>query len=360
MTSLCLTLDYELFGSGRGDVFKHIIEPTNRLLDICSRNKIKLTIFFEVVEYWKIKEQYEKGIHMGYASNPAKAMEEQIKRAYQQGHDIQLHLHPQWLDAKYENEEWILNLDYWRLPEVPDQANDSISMGLNDLIRTGKEAIESILQPINPDYKCNIFRAGGYNIDPSERILNVLKKNSFQADSSVYYGGKVDSKLSKYDFSNASEEIPFWYTSRHSMLAANGYKSNFLELPIFARKIRRFQKYDAVRIRSAMQNKTNSVEKFKTSAGKRSKWQTLLFLLEKEALTWDFCLFSKAKTRQFLKAAQRVELQSNYPFHPFVLVGHPKDFYFSDAINFLAKQAAKNKVDFFTLSEIVKNVKQNQ
>jgi len=66
MTNLCLTLDYELFGSGKGDVFQHIIEPTYRLLNICAEHDIKLTIFFEVVEYWKIKENYDKGEHMGY------------------------------------------------------------------------------------------------------------------------------------------------------------------------------------------------------------------------------------------------------------------------------------------------------
>ncbi|MFA9370773.1 MAG: hypothetical protein ACERIH_03610 [Labilibaculum antarcticum] len=358
MISLCLTLDYELFGSGRGDVFKHIIEPTDRLLEICKQHSIKLSIFFEVVEYWKIKEAYENGISMGYSSNPATAMKEQIKRAYSLGHDVQLHLHPQWIDAKYENKEWVLNLDYWRLPEVPDLANETISMGLSELIGKGKQTLESILQAENPDYKCNILRAGGYNIDPSDRLLKVLKEHSFIADSSVYFGGKAEGNLSRYDYSDILESKAYWYASNTSLASANGAGSGFLELPIYARKMKRFLKYDAVRIRSAMQNKANSIEKFKNNSVKKSKWETIQFLWKKEALTWDFCLFSKGKMRSFLKSANKLQKQSAYLFHPFILVGHPKDFYYPDALLYLIQQAEKGEITFLTLSEMLVKIKQ--
>ncbi|PKQ63101.1 hypothetical protein BZG02_10065 [Labilibaculum filiforme] len=357
-TSLCLTLDYELFGSGRGDVFQHIINPTNRLLDICTQHHIKLSIFFEVVEYWKLKETYERGISMGYLSNPAIAMEEQIKRAFRLGHDVQLHLHPQWIDAKYENEEWVLQLDYWRLPEVPDQANETISMGLSELIGKGKHTLEAILQSENPAYKCNILRAGGYNIDPSDRLLKVLKEHAFIADSSVYFGGKATGNLSKYDYSDISATKAYWYASANSLAKSNGISSEFLELPIFAQNRQRIFKYDAVRIKAAMQNKVNSIEKFKNNSAKKSKWETLQFLLQQEALTWDFCLFSKGKMRSFLSAATKLQKRSEFLFHPFILVGHPKDFYYPDALLYLVQQVKKREIAFYTLSELVAKIKQ--
>lgn len=43
-----------------------------------------------------------KGNRMGYDHNPVVAMENQLKQAYAKGHDIQLHLHPQWVDAVWE------------------------------------------------------------------------------------------------------------------------------------------------------------------------------------------------------------------------------------------------------------------
>ncbi|MPQ46333.1 hypothetical protein GCQ56_04865 [Marinifilum sp. N1E240] len=357
MTNLCLTLDYELFGSGKGDVFQHIIEPTYRLLNICAEHDIKLTIFFEVVEYWKIKENYDKGEHMGYKSNPALAMEEQIRKAHEYGHDIQLHIHPQWIDAKYENEEWVLNMKYWRLPEVPDRVDETISMGLGDLIRKGREEIESILHPVNLDYRCNILRAGGYNIDPSERLLRVLKENDFIADSSVYYGGVANGALSRYNYSSVKDSLPYWYANG-SLLSVNASKSDFLEVPVFAQKIRRFKKYDLVRVKSALHNKVHSIEKFKNNSVRKSKFETLKQIFEKEAVTWDFCLFSKSKMKNFLKKARQVQAKSDYKFHPFVLVGHPKDFYYSDAIDYLIQQSKKKKIDFLTMSEMVNRIHQ--
>lgn len=357
MTHLCLTLDYELFGSGRGDVFTHIIEPTNQLLAICCKYGIKLTIFFEVVEYWKLKETYESGNTMGYSRNPAEAMECQIKKAHQLGHDIQLHIHPQWIDAEYKNGEWILNMDYWRLPEVPDQANEDISMGLAELIRKGKEELEAMLQPINPNYKCNVLRAGGYNIDPSERLLKILKENDFIADSSVYYGGKAEGKLSNYDYSMIKADVPFWFANG-SLLSKQTKQNDFLELPVYAKTIRRITKYDSVRVRSALKNKANSIEKFKNNSAKKSKWETIRYLFNKEAVTWDFCLFSKSKMRKFMRSAKQVAQKSGFSFHPFVLVGHPKDFYYPNAIDYLARKSKKKKIEFFTISEVISQIKE--
>ena len=95
MKTLLFTLDYELYGNGSGDVFKHIIEPTDKILGIVEKYNAKLTIFFEVIEYWKLKEEWESGNRMGYDRNPIEAMERQLKRAFEYGHDIQLHL-PNW------------------------------------------------------------------------------------------------------------------------------------------------------------------------------------------------------------------------------------------------------------------------
>ena len=34
---LLLTLDYEIFGNGSGDVRQHMVEPTERMARICER-----------------------------------------------------------------------------------------------------------------------------------------------------------------------------------------------------------------------------------------------------------------------------------------------------------------------------------
>jgi hypothetical protein len=58
---LILSLDYEVFGSGSGDVRRDMIEPTYRLLALCGRYGAKLSIMLEVGEYWAIKKAEEAG-----------------------------------------------------------------------------------------------------------------------------------------------------------------------------------------------------------------------------------------------------------------------------------------------------------
>lgn len=46
--TILLTLDYELYGNGSGDVFKHMIEPTNRILEIAQKYNLRLTFFLRL------------------------------------------------------------------------------------------------------------------------------------------------------------------------------------------------------------------------------------------------------------------------------------------------------------------------
>ena len=178
MRNILLTLDYELYGNGSGDVFKHIIEPTERILNICQTFHAKLTIFFEVVEYWKLKEEWEKGNKMGYEQDPILAMEKQLQEAYLNGHDIQLHLHPQWIDAKWLNGEWIVNNEDWRLGGFRNNNYEAVY----NLINKGKKTIESIIWTVDSNYNCSILRAGGYNIQPSDGIVKAMKALGMKAD----------------------------------------------------------------------------------------------------------------------------------------------------------------------------------
>ena len=118
-----------------------------------------------MLEYLKLKEEWEKGNTMGYTDNPVKAIEQQIQQAAIDGHDIQLHIHPQWYNAKYENGQWQLNLNNWRLGDFKGENNYCIK----ELISDCKTALEKLIKPVKPDYKCiGLCR---YNIMPSAKFL---------------------------------------------------------------------------------------------------------------------------------------------------------------------------------------------
>lgn len=345
MEYLLFTLDYELFGNGSGDVFRHIIEPTNQLLTIANRYGVKYTFFFEVIEYWKLKEEWEKGNDMGYRHNPIEAMENQIRDAYRQGHDIQLHLHPQWVDACWEKGGWVVNLDKWRLGGYSGNGVDS----LVNLIKRGKQTLEELLRPVDPQYECIAMRAGGYNIQPSEEIVKAMKSSGIFVDSSIYPGGKETGVLSNYDYSSIGPDKDFWRVG--TKLEETG-DSEIIEVPIVAFPMIRLKKFLTwERVKGILENRQSAKESFeaKTSTiGKQSSiWDKIKFFFQKEWQTWDYCLFSPAQHRYFLKHVAEQDKEV------YVLVGHPKSFNMGNGMVYLVK-IVHNSCRFITLSTLYK------
>ena len=328
MKDLILTLDYELYGNGSGNVFTHIIDPTNALLKVAEQYDVHFTFFFEVIEYWKLKEEWERGNHMGYDYNPAKAMEAQMQIAYRKGHDVQLHLHPQWVDAYFENGQWKVNNDDWKLGTYNKEGDFS----LIKLLQKGKETLENIIRPVDKNYQCIALRAGGYNIQPSFNLVNVMKQVGLFIDSSIYPGGKETGSLSVYDYTNISVEKECWRVDNELETEGN---STIMEFPIVAFPILRLSKYFSTdRIKSFLQNKKSAKDTFESKTGgkKSTLYRKIKFLFDSECQTWDFCLFPVFMHKKFLKKVREQNRKIA------VLVGHPKSYVSSNGLKFLLEQ----------------------
>lgn len=345
MKSLILTLDYELYGNGSGDIYTHIIEPTERILALVEEYKAKITFFVEVVEFWHIEEEWLKGNKMGYESNPIEDIKKQLQKAYMQGHDIQLHIHPQWCDAEYRDGEWKVNLDDWRLGGYDKVGRYS----LLNLLMEGKKTLEQWIAPIDKEYKCIALRAGGYNIQPSQEIVAAMKEAGLVIDSSIYPGGKETGTLSNYDYSSIAADKELWQTS--SELEKEG-SSEIYELPIVAFPIKRWKKFASIeRIKSTLKNRKSAKDSFeaKISNGdgkKSSKLDKIRYFFQSEWQTWDYCLFSSSLHNEFLK---EVGKQKNRRY--FTLVGHPKSYMGGKGFQYLLNKT-NNKYKFITITDL--------
>lgn len=75
---IILTVDYEIFGNGQGDVKKLVIEPVDRLMQLGDRFGVSFTIFFDVEEYCAfLKYRDELVKHTSY--DPAGLMAGQVR-----------------------------------------------------------------------------------------------------------------------------------------------------------------------------------------------------------------------------------------------------------------------------------------
>jgi hypothetical protein len=106
-----------------------------------------------------------------------------MKDALTEGHDVQLHLHPHWLNSSFNDGEWLISTDKMYLHELgynnsPDSAGALISRGvkyLNDLLR-----------PVQPNYTCLAFRAAGSALQPDEdKLIKTLLDSGIKMDVSI-------------------------------------------------------------------------------------------------------------------------------------------------------------------------------
>lgn len=353
---LALTLDYELFGDGSGDIFKDIIHPTDKILALCEQSNAKITIFFEVVEYWKIKSEWDNGNVMGYVDDPILAIEQQIIQAFSNGHDVQLHIHPQWLQSHYDD-KWNVS-DKWRMNDIPLTSLSSQDLVLETVLQQGKDILESLLQPISAQYQCNIFRAGGFNILPSQPIIEVLNKLNFKMDSSVFPGGYEQNSETSIDFRSLDNQKPFWFIHDGDVLSQiNTETDGLIEIPTFSLPIRRYKKYDLSRIKALLRNKSSVTKTLKSKVANKSFVEKFMYFIEQEFITWDFCLFNKTKMQTFITYTQKLQNQSD-AYHPLVLIGHSKGFSSDEALKYLL--LPKHGYHFITLSTVLENIKKHE
>jgi hypothetical protein len=353
--NLALTLDYELYGDGSGNVFRDVIDPTEIILSVLRKYNIKATIFIEIAEYWKLREEWDKGNKMGYIEDPALNMKKQIVNAFKEGHDVQLHIHPQWLNAIYDK-KWILDSN-WCMKDIPLEKVDESGYDLYSVIKRGKDTLEDWFKPIQNDYQCNIFRAGAFNILPSERILPVLKKLDFVTDSSTYAGGYEINELSNIDYTSIKNDRPYWSCIKNNVLnQGDTIKPNdFLEIPIFSSPVNRIFKYNIFRLKALLRHMSSSFGTIKNRLRNKTLNQKFSFFFEKEHITWDYCLFNVSRFMTFYDRAQKIENNSRYDYHPFVLIGHSKSFYNKKTLEEILKRTV-NKDNFITMTDIVTTI----
>jgi len=352
---LILTLDYEIFGKGSGDVFTHMIDPTDEFLRICDYEGVKVTIFFEVLEFLKIKEEWESGNRMGYGRNPAEAIEAQLQTAYRNGHDIQLHLHPQWVNAKYDN-GWEVDKRYWRLPLVNVE---ECGCSIEELLVLGKEAIENIIRPLDDSYRCNILRAADFNIYPSQEICQAMRAVGIVADSSIIPGAHADDGYSFFDYTDIPSSIPYWFVNDEDLM---DFGDNFLrndsliEFPIFAMSMKRYKKFDYHRIRVKMKNAQYALRRLRQKTDNKGFRDSLKYYLEGESVPWDFSLCSFWRMKNFYSRALEIEKESDNRPHPFIMIGHSKEFMNRNSLARFLKFARKHNVKHSTLTQVVETL----
>lgn len=184
-----LTFDYELFfGSTPGTVEKCMLEPTRFLLDLCRKYRIGMTFFVDVGYLLKLEEYASDCPEL---ANDLAEIKDQIAEMRTCGCAVQLHIHPHWEKSTYTNGKWEIITDgCYKLDDFPqDEVAEIVKRYHAYLLNlTG--------QPVHT------YRAGGWCIQPFEKVREVFKELGICADSSVFPGGQFQSPHYDFDFTS--------------------------------------------------------------------------------------------------------------------------------------------------------------
>ena len=365
MIHLVLSLDYEIFGNGSGDVRRDMIEPARRLLTLCDGYGAKTSIMLEVGEYWAMREAERAGsLHWGYS--PAREIEEQMQDAVRRGHDVQLHLHPWWIGAALRDGNWQLHPQYMLISDLPNgMGSEGDLLSVVGVLCEGRRTLEAMIRPICADYECLVYRAAMFWGQPSEELIRGLKKAGLVADSSVISGMHEVAPVPT-DYRQAVSAAGYWWTGADDISQSGPRGEYIVEFPVYSRlrpyvcNLKWTKLYTTLKRRLQERSNTRGYGMMDARQSTEPFGQILRRLGTLQPLKYDFCkLSANDMIRELRRLIKNEPLEGDGFDTPVVMLGHSKDFWndrnLAAFLKFVKEECA-GTVRFSTLGECTRRI----
>lgn len=303
MKRLIITYDYELFfGIKSGTIQKSLIEPTNYILSDLEKYGFRGTFFVDYLMLKCLKNTEDQQAH-----DDLILIENQLKEIIKRGHRIELHIHPHWVDAKYNGDgTWdYTNYSHYSLNSFKEEE-------IKKMFVEGTLLLNNIAREVDPAYRICAFRAGGWAVQPFNKLAKAFKAANIKIDSSVAYGAFYKCDYSYYDFRDKTikDKGPYWFNDDVLVPLSQG---SFLEVPIAS-----FRRYMIYRVFCKLYRMfTNKCNRITDGTHKRPDLPPF------QARKYAMC--SLSDTEPISSVFSILSRKTNIV----VLMCHPKDYTFS-------------------------------
>jgi hypothetical protein len=298
MIECIFTIDYEIYGNGEGSLRDLIYEPTWKIKEIFDQAGVKIVVFVEAVELEKLEASGTDS-----AINDVKR---QVQELYRQGHEIALHLHPQWCNARYHHGKWELDYSEYNLCVLPEKR-------VAEIVGRSISYLRNALA--TSDFTPLSFRAGNWLFQPTKTAANVLANQGIKIDSSVFKGGLQHQH--KLDYRGAAKNGYFW--KFYDDVNTPDSRGALVEIPIYTRIVP-FWKMATMK-RVGLQQKGSSAA--------RTVLHRLSRLLDMarfwHPLKFDFCRMTINELTCMVDTVIKEDKKNPTIFKPLVAIGHTKD-----------------------------------
>jgi len=358
MIHLAFVDDWEVRGNGTGDPRVLQFEPMRKLVKIFNKQGIRGSFNAEVMQQLTYRSQQERFPELKVIADE---WEQVVVESFRQGHDIQLHLHPQWLGASYQGHgNWKLGGD-WSILNYPPQQ-------IRAMLVAGRQYLETLLRRIDPAYACVSFRAGSWCAAPSDSLMSILSELGFVFDMSIVAGVRYDTPQIKLDYTPCQEPfLPYYPDMRDARRVSRSVE------PIVCIPTNTFRRPRAALVGAAMHKivrklstRNNSTMPVASRGQSGDEWAnkgesgavgTARKLLKRyligQAEIADLAQLNYTVMRQMMVHIRKEAAGSGLPNVPVILENHTKDIHdFSDIERFVADIARSPDVKTLTLTEI--------
>lgn len=297
---ILLSLDYELFfGVQAGTVENCLIRPTEEIAKIARHHSTRLSLFVDAIYLQRLAAEAQR---IPRLQTDFDAIRQQLVSLREEGHDIQLHLHPHWLDSSYDGEQWRLDTSRYKLHDFP--ASQTTAM-----VGSAKEILTNLVGDT-----VFAFRAGGWCLQPFAQIAPALFAHGIWLDSTVFSGGISDDKERWFDFSSAPLQDYWRFSNDPNSEDTHG---PFVEVPISAMRVDPLLFW-----RMALTRKILSTSEHKSFGdGSSMAWGSGYYLQRLTRSTTSVASLDGLKAGLLDKAFRDEQATGKHLFHA---MGHPK------------------------------------
>ena len=195
---ILLSFDHELSLGGCDSYARNMFEPTDRLLDLADELRVPITLFTDVCCAARFREWDPDGFYRTYVR--------QISSTVKRGHDVQLHLHPHWIDSKFVEGRFVPATTY----SLGNFLDRPWPQNIPGIVADGIERLEELCCA-DPSYKCVAYRAGGFSLSPAtEAVLTALYDHGIRIESTIAKGFRFACDLWEVDFRNMPAKANWW------------------------------------------------------------------------------------------------------------------------------------------------------
>lgn len=353
--------DWELSGDGSGDPRSLQFAPMRELVRLYNSHGLHGSFNAEVMQqltFRKFQTQHSELREL------ADEWDEEVRRTFRAGHDIQLHIHPQWSRVEYNDGKWSLQGD-WSILNYPlDEARR--------MIAAGKDYLENLLRPVDPGYRCVSFRSGSWCIAPSPHMLGLLAEFGIVFDMSIVGGVRYQTRRINLDYRHCQEDFLPFYPVMTDARKVSHRKEPIVCIPTnhFHGSRRQTLQHHASKAAGALKSRlhpqSQTQESTRTVAAYGHEWaqsgasplaklysKGLRPYLRGRHLISDLAQLDYGLMREMLASIRRRARAARVEAIPVILENHTKDIHdFSHIERFVAEVAREPDIKCVTLTEI--------